>query len=95
MGIADTLSIGYPKPMLSAKQIRAARAMLDWTQVDLARAAGVSIAALNNIEREVTDARSSTISAIEAALLAAGIDVLPDRVPSRGGGQGVRLRRSR
>lgn len=92
MTIAARPLMRYATDMLSAKQIRAARALLGWTQVELARAAGLSTAALNNVEREATDARSSTMSAIEKALIDAGIEILPDRVPSNGGGPGVRLR---
>lgn len=92
MTVAANAPFGYDAQMLSAKQIRAARALLGWTQADLAQAAGLSIAALNNVEREVTDARSSTIKAIERALMGAGVEIIPDRVPSSGGGPGVRLR---
>lgn len=63
---------------ISPRQIRAARAMLEIKQRDLAAAAGVSLATLNNIERGVADPRSSTLAAIERTLHAAGVDVTDD-----------------
>lgn len=63
---------------ITPRQIRAARAMLEVKQRDLAAAAGVSLATLNNIERGVADPRSSTLAAIERALHAAGVDVAED-----------------
>ncbi|MDH5412131.1 MAG: helix-turn-helix transcriptional regulator, partial [Alphaproteobacteria bacterium] len=63
---------------ITPRQIRAARAMLDVKQRDLAAAAGISLATLNNIERGVADPRSSTLAAIERALKDAGIEVGED-----------------
>ena len=63
---------------ITPRQIRAARAMLEIKQRDLARAAGISLATLNNIERGVADPRSSTLAAIERTLKEAGIEVEED-----------------
>ncbi len=63
---------------ISPRQIRAARAMLDVKQRDLADAASVSLATLNNIEREVAAPRSRTLAAIERALATAGVEVSED-----------------
>ena len=63
---------------ITPRQIRAARAMLEIKQKDLARAAGISLATLNNIERGVADPRSSTLAAIERALGTVGIEVGDD-----------------
>lgn len=49
-------------------------------QSDLAKAAGVSLATLNNIERGIGDPRASTIQAIERALAQAGVEVEDDGV---------------
>jgi len=59
--------------MLTATHIRAARALINARQSDLAKAAGISLATLNNIERGVGDPRTSTLRAIEAALVQAGV----------------------
>ncbi len=66
--------------MITAAQIRAGRALLNVKQSELAKAAGVSLATLNNIERGVGDPRSSTLQAIERALKAAGIEVDEDGI---------------
>jgi len=76
--------------MITVKQIRAARMLLEWKQFDLANAAKVSLATLNNIERQVTDPRVSTLNSISHALESAGIEFIPEN----GGGAGVRLKKS-
>lgn len=60
--------------MITPEQIRAARAMLNIKQSELAEAAGISLATLNNIERGIGDPRASTIHAIESALAVGGIE---------------------
>ena len=74
--------------MVSPVQIRAARALIGAKQSDLAKAAGVSLATLNNIERGVGDPRSSTLESIEQALVGAGVDFASDSVT-----EGITLRR--
>ncbi len=66
--------------MITAAQIRAGRALLNVKQSELAKAAGVSLATLNNIERGVGDPRSSTLQAIERALKSSGVEVDEDGV---------------
>lgn len=61
--------------MISIEQIKAARAMLNLSQRQLAHGAGLSVATLNNIERGVQlDPRISTVKAIQQALEAKGIE---------------------
>lgn len=65
--------------MISLSQIKAARALLDIKQKDLAKKAGVSIATLNNIERGAqTDPRMSTMQCIQQTLEKEGIIFLND-----------------
>lgn len=66
--------INRGEQMISAAQIRAGRALINAKQSELAKAAGVALATLNNIERGVGDPRSSTLEAIERALAFAGIE---------------------
>lgn len=77
--------------MINAAQIRAARALIGWKQTDLAAAAGVSEMTVKNIEREVTDARGSTLTALQAALEGAGVAFL-EPGQNRDGSHGVRLK---
>ncbi len=72
--------------MIKGNQIRAARALLGWKQSDLAQASGLSLTALNNIERGAADPRVSTLGAIQAALEAAGVEFTDGDAP------GVRMR---
>jgi CheY-like chemotaxis protein/DNA-binding XRE family transcriptional regulator len=71
---ADGAEIAAGIHVINIEQIKAARAMLDLSQRQLAKCAGVSIATLNNIERGVqTDPKISTMNAIQQALEARGI----------------------
>lgn len=73
--------------MISPRQIRAARALLNWTQQDLADKAIVSLNAVVRLEKGTADTRTSTLVAIQAALTKAGIEFLPNSDK----GEGVRL----
>lgn len=66
--------------MISAALIRAGRSLIGAKQSELAAAAGVSLATLNNIERGIGDPRASTLEAIERALADAGVEVEEDAV---------------
>jgi transcriptional regulator with XRE-family HTH domain len=78
--------------VITAAQIRAARALLGLNQRELAEAAEVSLSAVKAVETE-KDVRVSVLAAIEAALVARDIMFLePGDV--RDGGRGLRFRRS-
>ena len=68
-------------------QCRAARGLLDWTQVHLARAAGVSRSTVRDFENGRHALQRSTAALIEAALRQAGVVLLC----GSDGGFGVRL----
>lgn len=70
-------------------QCRAARAILNLEQADLAGRAGVARATLIDFEKEQRAPRESTVAAIRSALEAAGVEFIAEN----GGGPGVRLRR--
>jgi len=61
--------------VITPSQIRAGRAIINAKQSELAKAAGISLATLNNIERGVGDPRTSTLDAIEHALSRAGVEI--------------------
>ena len=71
---------------ISGKQIRAARALTGLTQRQLATAAGLSLATVNNFERQEIDLRMSTADRMQSALESVGVEFLAD--------DGVRLRQS-
>jgi predicted transcriptional regulator len=76
---------------VSVRQIKAARALLAWSQEELATAAKVSIPTIKRLE--ATDGplggRSDTVEKIRAALMLAGVEFIDED----GGGTGVRLRK--
>ena len=80
--------------MITPAQIRAARALLKWRQADLAEASGVSEIAIKNIERERTDPKATTLTAIQSAFHKAGVIFL-DPHDVRDGGHGVRFKRAK
>lgn len=84
----------YPSAMITAGQIRAARALIGWKQSDLASASGISEISIKNIERGATDPRSSTLDAIQKAFTKAGV-VFLDPGDVRDGGPGVRMTKPR
>ena len=92
--VAPMQHSAYAPDMITAGQIRAARALIGWKQTELAKAAGISEISIKNIEREVTDSRSSTLSAIQAAFEKAGV-VFLEPGDTRDGGPGVRLKPKR
>jgi hypothetical protein len=78
--------------MLTAEQVRAARALLRWDQSVLAEKAAISVETIKRLERmegPLMETRSSTLVAIERALQAAGVIF----IESNGEGPGVRLRK--
>ena len=77
--------------MVSVRQVKAGRALLGWSQSDLAWASGVSeptIARLESVDGEL-GGREATVQKIRAALEKGGIQFIEEN----GGGPGVRLRK--
>ena len=74
--------------MITSRQIRAARALLGWSQQELADKAIVSLNALARLETGNVDSRVSTMMAIQKALAKAGIEFLDADQK----GEGVRLK---
>jgi DNA-binding XRE family transcriptional regulator len=74
---------------VSIRQIKAARALLAWSQDELAAAAGVSIPTIKRLEAQdgPLGGRDETGFKIRSALESAGVEFLQEN----GGGPGVRL----
>lgn len=75
---------------VSIEQVKAARALLRWSQTDLAEASSVSLPTIKRLEASTGEmgGRTVTLDAIRAALEAAGVQFIPEN----GGGAGVRLK---
>lgn len=80
---------------LAPAQVRAARALLGWTQGDLAARAGVGKQTVVRFEGGGHAPIGAVIEAIRATLEAASVEFIPHGGASAaGGGLGVRLRAS-
>jgi predicted transcriptional regulator len=80
-------------PKVSIRQIKAARALLDWSQEQLASAADVSIPTIKRLEANdgPLGGRGQTGEKILSSLAAAGVEFIDEN----GGGPGVRLKKAR
>lgn len=80
--------------MISAPQLRAARALLGIDQRQLADLAGLSVPTIQRMEASEGVIRGNVNSLMKliAAIDAAGIELIAEGVVSRGGGRGVRLK---
>lgn len=80
--------------MLIAAQIRAARALLDWSQRQLAEKSKLSVPTIKRMEGAMGPERSTeaNVDAVRRALEGAGI-VFLDPKQSKDGGAGVRLKK--
>ena len=74
---------------LTAEQCRGARAMLGWSQDDLAKAAFVGRQTVTDFERGARVPISNNLVSIRRAFERAGIEFLPE--PKEGHGPGIRL----
>lgn len=80
--------------MITAAQMRAARALLGIDQRTLASLAGVSVPTIQRMEASSGDVRGviGSLTKVVAALDGAGIELIGDNSPSPAGGRGVRLK---
>lgn len=78
-------------PKVSVSQIKAARALVDWSQDRLAEASGISIPTVKRLEARSGElgGRQDTVDRLVAALETAGVVFITEN----GGGPGVRLRK--
>ena len=75
---------------LMPSQIRGARGMLDWSMLELARAAGVSVSTVKRMEvDELQLVSGGTVALVQAAFETVGVYFLDDM----GEGIGMRLQR--
>jgi len=82
--------------MITASQLRAARALLGIDQRRLAELAGVSLPTIQRMEASSGTVRGvvGTLMKVVEALDAAGVELIGDGQPSQGQGRGVRLKAS-
>jgi DNA-binding Xre family transcriptional regulator len=82
-------------PMITAAQLRAARALLSIDQRELAELSGVSLPTIQRMEASNGNVRGviDTLTKIVEALDAAGVELIGENVKSVGSGRGVRFKR--
>lgn len=80
--------------MITAAQMRAARALAGVDQRELARQSGLSVPTIQRMEAsdDVIRGNVDSLMKLIAALEAFGIELIGEGAPSAGGGRGVRLK---
>jgi transcriptional regulator with XRE-family HTH domain len=80
--------------MITAAQIRAARALVGIDQRKLAELSELSLPTIQRMEASdgVIRGNVDSLMKLVAALEAAGIELISDNAPSPGGGRGVRFK---
>jgi transcriptional regulator with XRE-family HTH domain len=83
--------------MITAAQLRAARALLGVDQRQLAEKSGLSLPTIQRMEGSdgVIRGNVDSLMKLVTALDAAGIELIANNAVSSGGGRGVRLREPR
>jgi transcriptional regulator with XRE-family HTH domain len=76
--------------MLTPAQLRAARALVDWSRDELAEASKVGHNTIKDFERKGSDIRQSTVQKLTAAFAKEGIEFTPE---SDVAGAGVRFKK--
>ncbi len=81
--------------MITAAQLKAARALLGMDQRMLAEASGLSLPTIQRMEASEGTIRGNVDSLVKliTALEAAGVELINEGVASDGSGRGVRLKR--
>ena len=80
--------------MITAAQMRAARALLKIEQRELANLSGLSVPTIQRMEasQDVVRGNVDSLMKLVGALREAGIELIDNGAPSPPGGRGVRLR---
>src|SRR5579862_1438068 len=88
------LASNHGAGMITAAQMRAARALLGIDQRQLAELSGVSLPTIQRMEASEGTVRGvvDTLTKVVEALDRAGIELIGDNAVSREGGRGVRLK---
>jgi transcriptional regulator with XRE-family HTH domain len=83
--------------MMTAGQMRAARALLGIDQRQLAELSGVSLPTIQRMESSDGNVRGvvETLTKVVEAFDAAGIELIGENAPSVGQGRGIRLKHTK
>ena len=91
----NLVSVRWRTTLLTATQLKAARALVGMEQRALAEASGVSLPTIQRMEasNDIVRGVIESLMKVMAALEAAGIEFINEGASSIGGGRGVRLRK--
>ena len=80
--------------MMTAGQLRAARALLGMDQRTLAVFSGISLPTIQRMEASegVVRGNGDSLTKVIEALRTAGVELIGEGIKSEGGGRGIRLR---
>ena len=73
--------MGYKRDMITPSQCRAARALLDWSQKQLAEAAKVGVVTIRNFEGSKSSPINATLEVLRRALESAGVEFTNGNAP--------------
>jgi transcriptional regulator with XRE-family HTH domain len=90
MKLKDFIDREIQCTVITPEQCRAARALLAWSQQDLAEKSGVGIVTVHQLEAGASQPRRATADVVRRALEAAGVEFIEEN----GGGPGVRLKKA-
>ncbi len=92
---SNVINLCWREALLTAAQMKAARALVGMEQKALAEASGVSLPTIQRMEASNGTVRGviESLTRVIAALEAAGVEFIYEGATSSGGGRGVRLRR--
>ncbi|HET7255411.1 MAG: helix-turn-helix domain-containing protein [Xanthobacteraceae bacterium] len=81
--------------MITGAQMRAARALLEIDQRELAQRSGLSLPTIQRMESSggVVRGNVDSLMKLVEALAASGIELIGEGAASHGGGRGVRMKR--
>src|SRR5580658_9127926 len=88
-GIDEFDRLCEPNEMISPAQCRAARGLLDWSQQELAKKAGVGVVTVRQLEAGTHQPRRATLEVVRRCLESCGVEFIAEN----GGGAGVRFRK--
>jgi len=91
--LTNLASTRISRAMLTPAQCRAARALIDWNQQELADAAGVGVATIRLFEADKGEQRRAALRVVRQALEEAGVEftngeqpgVRPSKLKTRSG----------
>ncbi len=87
--LLSTKTVDAEELEVTPSQCRAGRALLDWPQPELAKAAGLGVSTVIDFERERRKVSVDAIAAMRAALVSGGIEL------TNGSDPGVKVRKAR